>query len=46
VTTDSALEVFERELDRLRELLFHAIPRIGPQPQDGCATALKNAVVR
>jgi 5'-methylthioadenosine phosphorylase len=46
VTTESALEVFERELDRLRDLLFHAIPRIGDQPQDGCATALKNAVVR
>jgi 5'-methylthioadenosine phosphorylase len=46
VTTESALAVFERELDRLRDLLFHAIPRIGDQPQDGCATALKNAVVR
>ena len=46
VTADSALEVFGRELDRLRDLLFHAIPRIGPQPQDGCATALNNAVVR
>ena len=46
VTTESALEVFERELDRLRDLLFHAIPRIGDQPQDGCATALKNAIVR
>jgi 5'-methylthioadenosine phosphorylase len=46
VTTESALEVFERELDRLRDLLFHAIPRIGDQPQDGCAIALKNAIVR
>jgi 5'-methylthioadenosine phosphorylase len=46
VSTDSALKVFEQELDRLRELLFHAIPRIGPQPQDACASALTNAIVR
>lgn len=46
VTTDSALEVFEKELTRLRDLLLHAIPRIGPQPQDACAMALKNAIVR
>lgn len=45
VTTDSALEVFKKELSRLRDLLFHAVPRIGPQPQDGCATALRNAIV-
>jgi 5'-methylthioadenosine phosphorylase len=46
VSTNSALKVFEQELDRLRALLFHAIPRIGPQPQDACATALSNAIVR
>jgi 5'-methylthioadenosine phosphorylase len=46
VSTDSALEVFEQELERLRALLFHAIPRIGPQPKDACATALSNAIVR
>jgi 5'-methylthioadenosine phosphorylase len=46
VTTDSALKVFQEELERLRDLLFHAIPRIGPQPQDACATALRDAIVR
>ena len=28
---------------RLRELLFTVIPKIGPQPDDVCATALKGA---
>jgi 5'-methylthioadenosine phosphorylase len=46
VSVASALEVFEQELERLRDLLFHAIPRIGPQPRDACATALSNAIVR
>jgi 5'-methylthioadenosine phosphorylase len=46
VSVVSALEVFEQELERLRDLLFHALPRIGPQPQDACATALSNAIVR
>jgi 5'-methylthioadenosine phosphorylase len=46
VSVESALEVFEKELERLRDLLFHAIPRIGPQPQDVCATALRDAIVR
>jgi 5'-methylthioadenosine phosphorylase len=46
VTVESALEVFNQELERLRDLLFRAIPRIGPQPQDACATALHNAIVR
>ena len=30
-------------LKSLRELLFAAIPKIGPQPQDACATALVGA---
>jgi 5'-methylthioadenosine phosphorylase len=46
VSTDAALAVFREELERLRELLFHAVPRIGPQPQDECATALRSAIVR
>jgi 5'-methylthioadenosine phosphorylase len=46
VSVGSALEVFEKELERLRDLLFHALPRIGPQPQDACATALRDAIVR
>jgi 5'-methylthioadenosine phosphorylase len=46
VSVASAFEVFKEELDRLRTLLFHAIPNIGPQPQDACATALRSAIVR
>ena len=30
-------------LDRLRALLFQAVPKIGPQPDDACATALSTA---
>jgi 5'-methylthioadenosine phosphorylase len=46
VSAESALKVFEQELERLRALLFHAVPRIGPQPRDACATALSDAIVR
>ena len=46
VSADVALAGFRDNLERLRALLFHAIPRIGPQPQDACATALHNAIVR
>jgi 5'-methylthioadenosine phosphorylase len=46
VSADAAFAVFREELDRLRALLFHAVPRIGPQPEDACATALRNAIVR
>jgi 5'-methylthioadenosine phosphorylase len=45
VSADAAFEVFAGNLDRLRALLFRAIPRIGPQPDDTCATALDSAVV-
>jgi 5'-methylthioadenosine phosphorylase len=45
VSADAALEVFRRNLDRLRALLFRAVPKIGPQPDDACATALDNAIV-
>ena len=44
VTTDAALRVFTENLDRLRALLFRAVPRIGPQPDDICATALASAI--
>ena len=37
------LEVFRENNERLRELLFAAIPRIGPQPEDVCSTALRDA---
>ena len=46
VTTEVALVAFEENLHRLRDLLFRAIPRIGPQPEDACATALRSAIVR
>jgi 5'-methylthioadenosine phosphorylase len=46
VSTDVAIAVFAENLDRLQALLFHAVPRIGPQPEDACATALTSAIVR
>ena len=45
VSTESAFRVFAENLDRLRALLFRAVPRIGPQPEDICATALASAIV-
>jgi 5'-methylthioadenosine phosphorylase len=45
VSAEMAFRVFAENLARLRDLLFRAIPRIGPQPEDACATALASAVV-
>jgi 5'-methylthioadenosine phosphorylase len=45
VSADAAFEVFRRNLDRLRALLFRAVPEIGPQPDDICASALGSAIV-
>jgi 5'-methylthioadenosine phosphorylase len=45
VTAEQALGVFADNLDRLRALLFRAVPMIGPQPQDVCASALSSAIV-
>ena len=45
VTSDTVMRVFAENNERLRELLFAAIPRIGPQPEDECATALARARV-
>jgi 5'-methylthioadenosine phosphorylase len=45
VSAEVAFAVFEENLDRLRELLFAAVPRIGPQPEDACATALTSAII-
>jgi 5'-methylthioadenosine phosphorylase len=45
VSVDAVMDVFNQNLDRLRALLFRAVPRIGPQPDDLCATALQSAVV-
>jgi 5'-methylthioadenosine phosphorylase len=43
VDVRTVLEVFARNLERLRDLLLHVIPRIGEQPEDVCATALRGA---
>ncbi len=40
VSADMAFDVFSENLDRLRALLFRAVPKIGPQPDDVCARAL------
>jgi 5'-methylthioadenosine phosphorylase len=45
VSADRVLQVFRENNERLRELLFAAIPRIGPQPEDVCAGALRGARV-
>jgi 5'-methylthioadenosine phosphorylase len=45
VSADAAFEVFRENLDRLRALLFRAVPKIGPQPKDICASALASAIV-
>jgi 5'-methylthioadenosine phosphorylase len=45
VSADTAFEVFSQNLDRLRALLFRAVPKIGPQPECVCASALGSAVV-
>jgi 5'-methylthioadenosine phosphorylase len=43
VTAADVMRVFGENNARLRELLFAVIPRIGPQPEDACATALAGA---
>ena len=43
VTAAAVLEAFQRTNERLRELLFAAIPLIGPQPADACSKALEGA---
>ncbi len=45
VSAEAAFAVFNGNLDRLRALLFAAVPRIGAQPEDACATALARAIV-
>lgn len=46
VSAEEAFRVFADNLDKLRALLFRAVPTIGPQPDDSCATALSSAIVR
>jgi 5'-methylthioadenosine phosphorylase len=43
VSHEAVMRVFSENNERLRELLFAAIPKIGAQPQDICATALAGA---
>jgi 5'-methylthioadenosine phosphorylase len=45
VSADAAFSVFGDNLDRLRALLARPVPRIGPQPEDACASALADAIV-
>ena len=45
VSVETAVRVFSENLDRLRALLFRAVPKIGPQPDDLCASALSSAIV-
>ena len=43
VSAERAMGVFHDNNARLRQLLFAAIPKIGTQPDDVCATALRGA---
>jgi 5'-methylthioadenosine phosphorylase len=43
VSHAEVVRVFGENNERLRRLLFAAIPRIGPQPEDVCANALQGA---
>ena len=45
VSAEEAFRVFADNLDKLRALLFRAVPTVGPQPDDSCATALSSAIV-
>jgi 5'-methylthioadenosine phosphorylase len=46
VTTETVVRVFHENNERLRELLFHAIPRIPPERDEHvCTTALRGARV-
>ena len=46
VSAGAVIDVFRQNLDRLRALLFRAVPKVGPQPDDDlCASALDSAIV-
>jgi 5'-methylthioadenosine phosphorylase len=45
VSAMTVARVMGRILERLQRLLSVVIPRIGPQPQDECATALERAMI-
>lgn len=46
VSAGEVLRVFAENTQRLKELLLAAIPKVGPQPEDVCAAALRGARVR
>jgi 5'-methylthioadenosine phosphorylase len=43
VDAETVVRVFGENIEKLRRLLLAAIPRIGPQPDDVCANALRGA---
>jgi 5'-methylthioadenosine phosphorylase len=43
VSAETVVRVFNENNVKLKELLFAVIPRIGPQPDDACANALRGA---
>jgi 5'-methylthioadenosine phosphorylase len=43
VSAETVVRVFNENNERLRQLLFAVIPKIGPQPDDVCANALRGA---
>jgi len=45
VSHETVIRVFNENNAKLRQLLFAAIPKIGPQPDDDCASALRGARV-
>ena len=45
VSAEAAFRVFAENLGRLRALLFRVVPKIGPQPDDMCSSALSSAIV-
>jgi 5'-methylthioadenosine phosphorylase len=45
VTVKEVVETFQRNNERLRDLLFAVIPRIPGQQDDLCSTALEHAVI-
>lgn len=45
-SSDTVMRVFQENLAKLRQLLFAAVPLIGPQPAEHpCATALRDATL-
>jgi 5'-methylthioadenosine phosphorylase len=43
VSVTEVVQVLRDNNERLRELLLAVIPKVGPQPADVCATALRHA---